>query len=323
MRKGCSTKILIPVIIIIVLTLFGFIGGNLGAALFGTEQPNILEISEPHIQLPAEGIAHVNFFTITNTLLASWLTIIVLFVLFYACTRKMKLIPGRWQGFAEFLVEALLNFVESTTGDKKKARTLFPIVGTIFLYVLFNAYLALMPFFGTIGIYEHEHTFIPFLRAANTDINVTLSIALVSFVFVEYLGVRTLGGLHYLNNFFNFGQLRDGFANLFKGKIRPAISGIFLGFINFGVGCLEILSHFIRIVSFTFRLFGNMTAGEILLLVITFLVPYVVTIIFYGLELLVGFLQAMIFAGLTLVFGVIAMTSHSEEESEHTVERSA
>lgn len=324
MRKGCSTKILIPVIIVIALTLFGFIGGNLGSALFGTEQPNILEIREPHIQLPAEGIAHISFFTITNTLLASWLTIIVLFVLFFTCTRKMKLVPGRWQGFAEFIVEALLNFVESTTGDKKKARTVFPIVATIFLYVLFNAYLALMPFFGTIGIYEHGH-FVHLFRSANTDFNVPFSIAIVAFLFIEYLGVRSLGGLPYLNTFFNIGQLRDGIKNLFKGKIRPAISGIFLGFINFCVGWLEILSHVIRVVSFTFRLFGNMTAGEILLLVITFLVPFVATIPFYGLELLVGFLQAMIFAGLTLVFCVIAMTSHHEEESEHehTVERSA
>jgi F-type H+-transporting ATPase subunit a len=176
--------------------------------------------------------------------------------------------------------------------------------------------LALLPFFGTLGIIEHNGTFIPLLRAANTDINLPLSIAIISFVSVEFWGLRSLGFFHYLNSFFNFGQIRDGFVSLFKGKIRPAISGIMFGFINLFIGFLEILSHFIRIISFTFRLFGNMTAGEILLLVVSFLVPLVASIPFYGLELLVGILQALIFAGLTLVFGVIAMAPH-EEEPQH------
>jgi F-type H+-transporting ATPase subunit a len=211
----------------------------------------------------------------------------------------------------------MLNFVKGVAGEKQ-ARTIFPVVATIFLYVLTNAWLALLPFFGTIGITEHNGTFIPFLRAANTDINLTLSLALISFILVEYWGLRSLGSLHYLGNFFNLGQLRDGFKSLFKGKIRPAFSGIFFGFINLFIGFIEILSHFIRIISFTFRLFGNMTAGEILLLIVSFLVPLALTvsILLYGLELLVGVLQALIFAGLTLVFGVIAMAPH-EEEPEH------
>jgi F-type H+-transporting ATPase subunit a len=224
----------------------------------------------------------------------------------------MKLIPGRLQNLAELIVETILNFVKGVAGEKN-ARTIFPVVATIFLYVLTNAFLALLPFFGTVGITEHNGTFVPLLRAANTDINLPLSIAIISFVCIEFWGLRSMGFLHYLNSFFNFGQLRDGFVSLFKGKIRPAISGILFGFINLFIGGLEVLSHFIRIISFTFRLFGNMTAGEILLLVVSFLVPLVASIPFYGLELLVGVLQALIFAGLTLVFGVIAMAPHAEE----------
>jgi len=227
----------------------------------------------------------------------------------------MKLIPGRLQGFAEMVVELLLNFMKGAAGEKN-ARILFPVVATIFLYVLVNAYLALLPFFGTIGFYEiheGEELFVPILRAANTDVNVPLSIALVAFISIEYWGLRALGIGHYLNSFFNFGQLRNGFSNLIKGKIKPAISDIMLGFINLFVGVLEIFSHFIRIVSFTFRLFGNMTAGEILLVVVAFLVPFIATLPFYGLELLIGFIQALIFAGLTLVFGTIALTPHTEE----------
>lgn len=313
---GCSIKILAWVtIILLALLLTGLIIGPLGSKLLGIEAPSFLNVPKPHVQLPSEGIFHVANFTITNTLIASWLTILVLSGLFYACTRRMKLIPGRAQNLAEVIVETLLNFVKGVAGENH-ARIIFPVVATIFLYVLTNAYLALLPFFGTVGV-EHHGTFVPLLRSANTDINVPLSIALVSFVFVEYWGLRALGVFRYINSFFNFGQLRNGFVSLFKGKVRPGISGIGFGFINLFVGGLEVLSHFIRIISFTFRLFGNMTAGEILLLVVSFLIPFIASIPFYGLELLVGFLQAMIFAGLTLVFGVIAMAPHAEEPA-HT-----
>jgi F-type H+-transporting ATPase subunit a len=314
MGCGCSIKIFALVAVVLVaLLVTGILLGPIGASL-GIKAPSFLAVSKPNIELPSEGIFHISAFTVTNTLIASWFTIIVLAGLFYAATRRMKLIPGGLQNFAELIVEIMLDFVKGVAGEKH-ARTIFPVVATIFLYVLTNAWLALLPFFGTIGITEHNGTVIPFLRAANTDINLPLSIALISFVMVEYWGLRSLGSFRYLNSFFNVGQLRDGFKSLFRGKIRPAVSGIFFGFINLFIGALEILSHFIRIISFTFRLFGNMTAGEILLLIVSFLVPLALTvsILLYGLELLVGILQALIFAGLTLVFGIIAMAPHEEE----------
>ncbi|MBM3153774.1 MAG: F0F1 ATP synthase subunit A [Chloroflexi bacterium] len=316
-RGGCSMKIAAIVgIFILALFLTGLIVGPLGASLLGIAPPKALAVPKPHVELPSEGVAHLGSFVITNTLIASWLTIMVLAWLFYACTRKMTLVPGRLQSLAEMVVETLLNFITGVAGQKN-ARTLFPVVATIFLYVITNAYMGLLPFYGSIGInevHEHESVFVPLLRAANTDVNVPLSIALVSFIFVEYLGFRAIGIPKYINSFFKFDQLRDGIVSLFKGKLRPAITGILFGFINIFVGCLEVFSHFIRIISFTFRLFGNMTAGEILLLVVCFLVPLIATIPFYGLELLIGFIQALIFAGLTLVFGVIALTPHTEEE---------
>jgi len=319
MGYGCSTRIMVLLgVVILVLVGFGFIFGTLGSSLFGIEAPGFINVTKPHIALPAEGIAHAGGFTITNTLIASWISVIVLIGFFFAATRKMKIIPGRLQSFAEIVVEGILGFIESASG-KEKARIVFPIVATVFLYVITNAYMALIPIFGTIGIWEHGHhgdTFVAMFRGANTDINVPLSIALVSFVAIEFWGLRAFGFFSYLNTFFNVAQLRDGIKDLFKGKIGPALSKIAFGFINLFIGCLEILSHFIRIISFTFRLFGNMTAGEILLLVVVFLVPLIAPIPFYGLELLVGFLQAMIFAGLTLVFGVIALTPHEHAE-EH------
>jgi F-type H+-transporting ATPase subunit a len=313
MGRGCSIRIAVIFgLIVLALGVTGFLIGPIGSSIFHLKVPSFLAVVSPEVQLPAESILHVSsWFTVTNTLIASWLTIIVLGLLFYFATRKMKLIPGGLQNFAEFIIESLSNFVTGVAGEKN-GRIIFPVMATIFLYVITNALLALLPIFGTIGINEHG-TVVPYLRAANTDINLPLSIAIVSFCCIEFWGIRSLGPLHYSKSFFDLSPLRDGFASLFRGKIKLAISGIFFGFINIFVGFIEVLSHFIRLVSFTFRLFGNMTAGEILLLVITFIIPFTVSVIFYGLEMLVGFVQALIFAGLTLVFGVIAMASHGEE----------
>jgi F-type H+-transporting ATPase subunit a len=312
-KLGCATRIIVlSLVIILALFAVGFIFGPLGASVFHIQVPSFMAVPSPHVELPSEGVFEVAGFPITNTLLASWLTVIVLIVVFYVCTRKMKLIPGKLQNLAETAVETLLSFVKSAAGEKH-ARLLFPVVATIFIYVLTNAYLALLPFFGTIVVTGQEGTAVPLFRAANTDINVPLSIAVMSFIFVEFWGMKSLGAFRYLGEFFNFGQLGRGIKELFKGKIRPAISNVTFGFINLFVGMLEVFSHLIRVVSFTFRLFGNMTAGEILVLVSAFLIPFIFTIPFYGLELLIGFIQALIFAGLTLVFGIIAIAPMHEE----------
>jgi F-type H+-transporting ATPase subunit a len=313
-KLGCATRtIVLSLVIILVFFIVGFVFGPLGASFFGIEVPSFMNVSKPHVELPSEGLFEVAGFSITNTLIASWLSIIVLVVVFYLCTRKMKLIPGRLQNLAEMAVEALLSFVKSVAGEKH-AKLLFPAVATIFIYVITNAYLALLPFFGTIVVTGHEGTAVPLFRSANTDINVPLSIAVMSFIFVEFWGMKSLGAFRYLGEFFNFGQIGRGVKDLLMGKVRPAITNIAFGFINLFVGMLEVFSHLIRIISFTFRLFGNMTAGEMLLLVSAFLIPLIFTIPFYGLELLIGFIQALIFAGLTLVFGTIAVAPMHEEQ---------
>jgi F-type H+-transporting ATPase subunit a len=302
----------IPVLILFVV---GLVFGPLGSSFLGKEPPSIFKVPRPHVALPAEPVAHVGSFSITNTLLASWFTILVLVGLSYLCTRKMRLIPDKRQGMAEVVVEGLLNFVESVAG-KKHARMLFAGVATIFIYVISNAYLALLPFFGTIGIHHSAHgheEFIAIFRAANTDVNVPLSIALSSFFFVESWGMRAIGVTHYVSEFINVRQFLQGLKELLTGKIKTGPMNMVFGFISLFVGVLEIFSHLTRMLSFTFRLFGNMTAGEILILVASFLIPLVFAIPFYGLELLIGMIQALIFGGLTLVFGTIAVSPHEEE----------
>jgi len=313
MGRGRFTKILLFFIPVLVLFIVGLIFGPLGSSFLGKEPPGVFKVPRPNVELPSEAVFHIGHFSVTNTLIASWFTIIVLVVLSFVFTYKMKLIPGRRQAMGEAIVEGLLNFVESVSG-KKHARMLFPGVATIFIYVISNAYLALLPFFGSIGIIEHDGKFAPLFRSANTDVNVPLSIAIMSFIFVETWGMRSVGVFHYLSEFINVGQMGQGFKELLTGKIKPAIMNIVFGFISLFVGVLEIFSHLTRMLSFTFRLFGNMTAGEILILVSCFLIPLVFTIPFYGLELLIGLIQALIFSGLTLVFGTIASTPHEETE---------
>ena len=312
-RLGSSKRLLVVILaVILLLFMAGLAFGALGSAL-GIEAPSFLRVPKPHIGefFKGEEVFQVFGFPITNSLLASWVTIIVLVGICYAATRRMKVIPDRWQGLVEAGMEMLMGFVEGIAG-KKHGRRFLPAISTIFLLVIFNAYLALLPFFGP-SIYVVE-TGAPLFRGANTDINMTLAIAVMSFIFVEYWGMRSLGVIHYLGEFINVKPLFGGLKQLFKGNVRLALSEIMIGAINLFMGILEAMSELIRIVSFTFRLFGNMTAGEILLLVACFLIPWIMAIPFYGLELLIGFIQALIFAGLTLVFAVIAIAPHGEEE---------
>lgn len=320
-RLGCSTRILVGVVVVfLVLFAVGLATGQLGSSLLGDTliPPAFRVTGSPHVELASEHVTRPLFslgplgqFSITNTLLASWLAIATLGVVAYLATHRMKLVPGRFQSLIESAVEALLNFVEATAGSRKDGRMFFPLIATIFLMVISNAYLALLPFFGP-GIWV-GHDGIPLFRSAGTDINMPLAIALMSFFFVEYWGIKRLGLLHYMGQFFNFKQLGQGILDVFRGKVKSGISNVLFGAINLFVGVLEFFSHLTRMISFTFRLFGNMTAGEVLLIMMLFLVPLISVLPFYGLELLIGFIQALIFAGLTLVFAIISVAGHGEE----------
>ena len=142
----------------------------------------------------------------------------------------------------------------------------------------------------------------PFFRSVNTDLNATLAIAIVAVLFVQIWGFRTLGLRGYGSKFINIGKLKKG--------------DFVMGGIDVFVGLLEAISEFARMISFTFRLFGNIFAGEVLFLIITFLMPWLLILPFYGLELFVGFIQAFVFAMLTLVFGAMAVTGHGDH-AEH------
>ena len=244
-----------------------------------------------------------NRFVITNTLISSWIATILLILVLVLGSRggRSDREPKGFYNIIESIISALYGFAEGVVGDN--AKKFFPLFATICLVVLVNAWLGLIPIYQSLSTFDSEgHITGHFLRPAGTDLNMPLALAIVSFIFVEYWGIKTLG-FGYFGKFFRFGAL-------LKGKI-------FEGIVDFFVGILELLSEFIRLVSFTFRLFGNMTAGEILLLMTSFLIPFAFSLPFYGLELLVGVIQSLIFSALTLVFVTMAIEPHHDESEDH------
>jgi len=245
-----------------------------------------------NISFLPETITTIGSFAITNSLLISWIAMAILIVFAYFATRKMKTVPNGIQNVMEVIIEALYNLIESVTGNDKQTKKFFPIVATIFLLVIVTNWLGLVPGVGSIVIRETgpEGTMsVPLFRSTSADLNFTLALAILSVGAAQIFGIAALG-------FFKYGKK---FINL-KNPIL------------FFVGILELIGETAKMVSFSFRLFGNIFAGEVLLLVISFLTPYVVPLPFYFLEVIVGAIQAFIFAMLTLVFLKMAVTPHEE-----------
>jgi len=241
-----------------------------------------------HISISAEPIFHLGKFEITNSMLVSVLVTIFLSSVAYKFYKTHK--NKRQSGlnlFIQTIIESLYEFVQTIT--PQHAGKFFPLIASIFLFVMFGSWAGLLPGFETIGLMKMEHgqeVYVPLLRGATADLNTTLGLALFAVISIQVFGYKMLG-LKYFKKFFNF--------------TNP---------INFFVGFLELISEFAKIMSFAFRLFGNIFAGEVLLAVIAFLLPVVASIPFIGLELFVGFIQALVFATLVLVFTNIATSDH-------------
>lgn len=228
-----------------------------------------------HISLTAEPLFHLGLLTVTNSLFTSWLVVIGLVALAMRQSKRLSMIPTFGQMLLEVPIEALYNVTKNVAGHR--ALTFFPYVATFFLFILLSNLSGLLPGVGTIGLREHG-ALVPFFRAPTADLNTTLALAIVSVVLVQYYGLKTFG-TRYLSKFFT-------------------LKNPMLTF----VGLLEFVSEIAKVVSFAFRLFGNIFAGEVLLVVTSSLIPIIVPIPFYGLELFVGLIQAVVFSMLTLVF---------------------
>jgi len=344
--KLLSRKVLVPTVVLIV----GLVIINVVFKIPGVLLPEISIAAEPVIDFTLFGFWPKG---ITNTLLSSWLTMIILVVTGWAITRKLKETPGRAQGFLEMVIEGLFGLIEGAAGNKW-ARRFFPIVTTIFLFVIVSNWLGLTPLFGgwgalhhsehghsvewlneshTVGIWVKEeagqvedvhgaaeedvhgeggefYALAPMFRAATTDLNVTFALAIVSVVMTQYFGVSALG-IGYFSKFINVRGMVSAFTKKGIG-CGGRIAAFAMGLIDFVIGLIETVSEIGKIVSFSFRLFGNIFAGEVLLGVMAFLIPYLISLPFFGLEILVGFVQALVFMMLSVAFFVVATTTHGE-----------
>jgi F-type H+-transporting ATPase subunit a len=334
--KLLSRKVLVPTAILVV-------------ALVVLSLLPIPRVVVPEISIPAETVLTLFGFPITNSLLATWLTMILLIVGSWLITRKMKIVPGRLQSAMELFIEALYNLVEGAV-DRKWARRFFPIVMTIFVFLLVSNWLGLTPLYGGWGVLHHSdtgqpvewlnssqtvglwveadtgeasasqadqgegqlYTLAPMLRSAATDMNTTVALAVISVVLTQVFGFWAQGP-KYFGKFLAFGRIAEAFTKPGLG-CGGRIGTLFMGVIDLFVGMIETISEIGKIISFSFRLFGNIFAGEVLLGVVGFLIPYLASLPFYGLELFVGFVQALVFMMLTVAFFVTAMSSHGGEE---------
>jgi F-type H+-transporting ATPase subunit a len=297
-RTGGLLKIMVLVIALFAMIIVSFIGSEVGSGIVGFKPISFLNVESPKYHPSPERPFHG--VPVTNTMITAWISILLLGGVFFIGTRNMKLVPSGLQNFLELIVEAAANFIEDPAGEKH-GRWFFSVCTTIFLFVVANAWVSLIPGFETILVNGE-----PLLRNANTDLNVPAALAVVSFCFVEYWGFKAKG-MSYLKTFFHFGPLWQAIKLIFTGNIMAGAGGLLNGLVAVFAGLLEILSHLIRMMSFTFRLFGNMTAGMILVMIMLFLIPWVLPVIFYGMEAFFGFVQAMIFGGLTLGFACAAV----------------
>ncbi len=261
------------------------------------------EVEEHEHTLYAEPVFHIGDFPITNSLLSSWVAVFLIIILAISIRVKNSRIPSAFQSFMETVIEGALNMMDLVTNDRKKSEKVFPLVFSIFIFILFNNWLGLLPGVGSIT-YNH----LPLLRGGTADLNTTLALGLFSVLAANIFGIISVGVWSYFNKFVNIKAILE-----IPKKITKEPTIILVNPINFFVGLIEIVSEIAKIASLSFRLFGNVFAGEVLLASISALAAFILPLPFMFLEIIVGIVQALIFAVLTLVYFTIASTEHSAE----------
>lgn len=300
-----------------------------------TEQPVISVKAEPLHHEPLVG----STFFITNSLVTSWIVIIVITVICLIGLQNMKMYPGPLQNVLEFMYEGIYTLTENVAGPEHVKKFFF-IPATIFVYVLVSNWIALFPGFPLIGFgvcesHHHEKAaaeteieddeshheesshgsskwwvtceagehVVPIIRSPSADLNNTLSLALITQIAAQVFGIMALGVTGYFGKFFLFSKLTSAKS---AGEMAMSVIDVL-------VGLLEFLSEFIKVVAYTFRLYGNIFAGEVTVMILTFFVPLVLALPMLGFEIFVGFIQAFVFYILSVAFYTMAVSSHGEE----------
>ena len=267
------------------------------------------EISH-EVTIFAEPIFEIGGFHITNSLLNTWLVVFAVIIFGLAFRRAIAVIPRKAQNILEMAIEELLKICDSATGSREKSLRFFPLVASFFVFILLNNWLGILPGIGSIGkiVSEHgEKVFVPFFRGGTADLNTTLALAIVGVVATHLVGVTTVGIWRHLNKFINIQSIID-----IPKKIAKDATILIVNPIKLFVGFLEIIGELAKVASLSFRLFGNIFAGEVLLASMAAILAFGIPIPFMFLEIVVGLIQALIFAMLILVY----LTIHTSVE-EH------
>lgn len=244
-------------------------------------------MGEIHIVLAAEQLAEWRGIPITNTLLTSAIVTLLLITAAFAASRNVRLVPGRVQTMLEAVFDYVFRYTAEVLESEKLARRFFPLLMTIFVFIFAANILEFTPGIGSVGFFERhngEEAFVPLLRSVNTDMNTPLALAIIAFLVIEITGVAAIGFFKYWKKFLN---------------LRSPL-GLF-------VGLIELMSEVMRLITYSFRLFGNIFAGEALIMIAIAFVPFFLPVPFMLFEVFVGFIQAAIFSLLTLFFIKIAI----------------
>jgi len=259
------------------------------------------------ISLAPEPVFNIGSFTVTNSLINSWAVVILLVVFGVLISKKISKIPKGIQNLFEMIIEGALGVMDSVTGSREKSMKFFPLVFTLFLFILINNWLGIFPGIGSIGytaMHNGHETFIPYFRGATADVNTTLALALLAVIGSNIFGFVAVGFWKYFNKFVKVNDIIEIPKKIFKDPTVIVINPI-----KFFVGLIEIISEIAKVASLSFRLFGNVFAGEVLLMSIAAIFAFVLPIPFMFLEILVGMIQALIFSMLTLVYLSVATTA--------------
>src|SRR3990167_1001510 len=281
-----------------------------------TQEKNTTIMQEQIIHdttLFAEPVFHIKDFPVTNALITSFATVIFIIIFSIIVRSKLKEVPRGIQNLIEIVVEEALSLCDQVTNDRNLSIKIFPIAISVFFFILINNWFGLLPI-GGLGILEYgEHvlSFIPYLRGGTADINTTIALAVMAVLGANIFGIFSIGLWKTFNKYVNLKALGGIFT-----KIRREPTIIIVAPITFFVGLIEIVGEFAKVASLSFRLFGNVFAGEVLLVSMAALVAYIVPIPFLFLELLVGVIQALIFSILLVVYFTIAASDHEEHEEE-------
>ena len=265
--------------------------------------------------LYAEPIAHVGSFSITNALFTSWIAVFAIIVIVIAIQKSLKEVPKGIQNFFEIVFEGALSLCDQVTNSRKITEKVFPLAFAIFFFVLINNWLGILPLggFGLLEKTEEGLAFIPFIRSGTADVNATLALAVMSVVGANIFGIVSIGLWKSFNKYVNLKALGS-----IAIKIRKDPVVLIVAPVTFFVGVLELIGEFAKIASLSFRLFGNVFAGEVLLLSMSAIIAYGLPVPFLFLEIFVGVIQAFIFSILVLVYFTIASQDHdTHDEKEH------